>query len=213
MSETGDPSRKLVRFWTWRDGLHQRLAATHDEDAAHHEAFVARARELRDEIEFLARNGLNEGAEVALGTLAEQDMADFCIMVDLAADVSIDDVVSLDPETRLHLAEFLDNEPWHSLMVDTDMTVALAMIEDVAAGTEGPASGRAWYEVSPNLMRVTARVLDQANAEQVRRFAGELNALHEASGNSVPRDAAEIIGYIVEQAAARVGLRPPELSI
>ena len=209
MPETGDSSRKLVRFWTWRDNLHQRLSATHAEDAAHHDAFVARARELRDEIEFLARNGLNEGAEEALGTLAEQDMADFCIMVDLAADVSIDGVAALDAETRLHLTEFLDGEPWHSLAVDTDMTVALAMIEDVAAGAED----RPWYAVSPNLMRVTARVLDQANAEQVRRFAAELNALHEASGTSVPADAAEIIGYIVEQAANRVGLRPPELSI
>ena len=209
MPETGDSSRKLVRFWTWRDSLHQRLAETHAQDASHHDAFVARARELRDEIEFLARNGLNEGAEEALGTLAEQDMADFCIMVDLAADVSIDGVVALDAETRLHLAEFLDNEPWHSLAVDTDMTVALAMIEDVAAGAED----RPWYETSPNLMRVTARVLDQANAEQVQRFAAELNALHEASGTSVPADAAEIIGYIVGQAAARVGLRPPELSI
>ena len=193
MSETGGPSRNLVRFWTWRDNLHQRLSETHAEDVAHHEAFVSRAQELRDEIEFLARNGLNEGAEETLGTLAEQDMTDFCIMVDLAADVSIDDIVPLDAETRLHLTEFLDNEPWHSLAVDTDMTVALAMIEDVAAGPrELP-----WYEVSPNLMRVTARVLDQANAEQVRRFAAELNALHEASGTSVPPDAAEIIGYIV----------------
>ena len=209
MAENGDPSRHLVRFWEWRDGLHQRLAATREEDASHHEAFVARARELREEIEFLARNGLNEGAEEALGTLAEQDMADFCIMVDLAAAVSIDDVTPLDGETRLHLAEFLDNEPWHSLMVDTDLTVALAMIEDVAASAED----RAWYEVSPNLMRVTARVLDQANAEQVRRFAGELNALHEAGGAAVPRDAAEIIGYIVAQAASRLGVRPPELAI
>lgn len=209
MADTGDASRNLVRFWAWRDSLHQRLSTTHAEDAAHHDAFVARAQELRDEIEFLARNGLNEGAEEALGTLAEQDMADFCIMVDLAADVSMEGVDPLDAETRLHLTEFLDNEPWHSLAVDTDMTVALAMIEDVAVGTEG----RPWYEVSPDLMRVTARVLDQANAEQVRRFAAELNALHDASGTSVPADAAEIIGYIVEQAAARVGLRPPELSI
>ena len=136
-------------------------------------------------------------------------MADFCIMVDLAADVAIDDVAPLEPETRLHLAEFLDNEPWHSLMVDTDLTVALAMIEDLAAGGDT----RPWYEVSPDLVRVTARVLDQANAEQIRRFAGELNALHEASGTSVPADAAEIIGYIVENAANRLGLRPPELSI
>lgn len=209
MPETGDPSRKLVRFWTWRDSIHRRLAETHVDDASHHEAFVMRAQELRDEIEFLARNGLNEGAEEALGTLAEQDMADFCIMVDLASDVSMDGVEPLDAETRLHLSEFLDNEPWHSLAVDTDMTVALAMIEDVAAD----ASDRPWYEASPNLMRVTARVLDQANAEQVRRFAGELNALHEASGTSVPPDAAEIIGYIVRQAANRLGLRPPELSI
>ena len=125
MSDPDDPSRDLVRFWTWRDNIHQRLASTQREDEAHHAAFVARAYELRDEIEFLARNGLNEGAEESLGTLAEQDMADFCIMVDLSADVEIEGVAKLTHETRQHLQEFLDSEPWHSLTVDTDLTVAL----------------------------------------------------------------------------------------
>lgn len=198
----------FVRFWAWRDDLHQRLASTREEDAARRAAFVARAQELADEVAFVLGNGLTEGAVEALSALAEQDMADFCIMVDLAAAVSIAGVTPLAPEVRLHLEEFLDDEPWHSLMVDNDLTVAVAMVEAVAAaGDEVP-----WYEASPNLVRVTARVLDQANAEQVQRFVGELNALGEASGARLPNDAAEILQYIVRGAAQRLGIEPPRLS-
>lgn len=204
----GDTSGRFVRFWAWRDDLHRRLAATREEDAAHRAAFVARAQELADEVAFVLGNGLTEGAVEALSALAEQDMVDFCIMVDLAAAVSIAGVTPLAPEVRRHLEEFLDNEPWHSLMVDNDLTVALAMVEAVAAaGAEVP-----WYETSPNLIRVTARVLDGANAEQVQRFVGELNALGEASGAPIPNDAAEILRYIVRGAAQRLGIEPPRLS-
>ena len=207
MAERG-ASDRFVRFWTWRDNLHQRLAATHEEDAAHRAAFVARVAELAEEVDFLVRNGLNEGAVEALGTLAEQDMADFCIMVDLAAEVAIEGVAPLKAETAKHLAEFLDNEPWHSLMVDNDLTVALGMVEAVAAAD----AGVPWYETSPNLVRVTAGVLDQANAEQVQRFVGELNALSEATGARIPADAAQILNYIVSNAALRLGIQPPRLS-
>ena len=200
-----DGGGRFVRFWTWRDDLHRRLAATRQEDAAHRAAFAGRAAELAAEVAFVLGNGLNEGAVQALEALAEQDMADFCIMVDLAAAVAIDDVPPLDAETRLHLAEFLDNEPWHSLMVDHDLTVAVAMVEAVVA------AGAAWYETSPNLVRVTARMLDQANAEQVQRFVGELNALGEATGTRIPDDAAEILDYIVSAAARRLGIEPPRL--
>ena len=200
-----DGGGRFVRFWTWRDDLHRRLAATRQEDAAHRAAFAGRAAELASEVAFVLGNGLNEGAVQALEALAEQDMADFCIMVDLAAAVAIDDVPPLDAETRLHLAEFLDNEPWHSLMVDHDLTVAVAMVEAVVA------AGAAWYETSPNLVRVTARMLDQANAEQVQRFVGELNALGEATDTRIPDDAAEILDYIVGAAARRLGIEPPRL--
>ena len=205
MAQRQSPPHRLVRFWTWRDNLHQRLAATREEDAAHHAAFIARAAEVSEQIEFLARNGLNEGAVEALGALAEQDMVDFCIMVDLAADVAMDDVPSLRPNTRQHLQEFLDSEPWHSLMVDNDLVVALAMVESVAA------AGKPWYEASPNLARVVARVLDQASAEQVQRFAGELNALHDGAAAPVPEDAAEILRFAIGNAARRLGMQPPRL--
>lgn len=205
---TASGGGRFVRFWAWRDDLHQRLASTREEDAAHRAAFVARARELADEVAFVLGNGLTEGAVEALSALAEQDMADFCIMVDLAASVSIAEVTPLAPEVRLHLEEFLDDEPWHSLMVDNDLTVAVAMVEAVAAADDEVP----WYETSPNLVRVTARVLDQANAEQVQRFVGELNALGEASGARLPNDAAEILQYIVRGAAQRLGIEPPRLS-
>lgn len=205
MARRQSPSHRLVRFWTWRDNLHQRLVATREEDAAHHAAFIARAAEVSEQVEFLTRNGLNEGAMEALGALAEQDMVDFCVMVDLAADVPMDDVAPLQPTTRRHLQEFLNSEPWHSLMVDNDLVVALAMVEGVAA------AGKPWYEASPNLVRVVARVLDQASAEQVQRFAGELNALHGGADAPVPEDAAEILRFAIGNAARRLGMRPPQL--
>lgn len=46
-------------------------------------------------------------------------------------------------------------------------------------GGGGTGAAAPWYETSPNLIRVTAQVLDRANAKQVQRFVGELNALGE----------------------------------
>ena len=58
MSDSSD----LIKFWTWRDNVHQRLISTHAEDEEHAAAFVSRANELKEEVEFIAKNGLNEGA-------------------------------------------------------------------------------------------------------------------------------------------------------
>lgn len=206
-TETNDPVPNLVQFWTWRDNVHQRLVSTLQEDAEHAAQFVSRAQELAAEIETLVQNGLNEGAEEALGALAEQDMSDFCIMVDLSQDVHIDDVPRLDPEARLHLEEFLDEEPWHSLMVDTDLTVTLAMLEDLALREDN----LPWYRVSPNLARILARVLDQANTEQVMRFAGEIEAMQTQKNVKLPDDVGELLDYVVDNAAKRLGIVKPKV--
>ena len=203
MSEEMPSANHLIRFWTWRDLTHQQVA--HDDDDA--AAFTERAEELRDEIEFLLSGGLSEGAEEALGALAEQDMSDFCIMVDLSQEMDLPGVTPLANTTRKHLEQFFDHEPWHSLMVDTDLTVALAMYEDLAMREDN----LPWYEVSPNLVRVTARVLDQANAEHLQRFAGELEALHDHSALELPPAVAELARYLVDSAAHRLGIEPPSI--
>jgi hypothetical protein len=201
MSEGAPRADNLISFWTWRDLTHQQA----NEDGETAAAFAERAAELRDELEFLLNGGLSEGAEEALGALAEQDMSDFCIMVDLSQEKDLPGVEALAPDTRETLQKFLDHEPWHSLMVDTDLTVALAMYEDLAIREDN----LPWYEVSPNLVRITARVLDQANAEQVRRFAGELQALHQRTALELPAEVAELVRNLVATAAHRVGIEPP----
>ena len=203
MSEEMPSANHLIRFWTWRDLTHQQVA--HDDDDA--AAFTERAEELRGEIEFLLSGGLSEGAEEALGALAEQDMSDFCIMVDLSQEMDLPGVTPLANTTRKHLEQFFDHEPWHSLMVDTDLTVALAMYEDLAMREDN----LPWYEVSPNLVRITARVLDQANAEHLQRFAGELEALHDHSALELPPAVAELARYLVDSASHRLGIEPPSI--
>ena len=203
MSEEMPSANHLIRFWNWRDLTHQQVA--HDDDDA--AAFTERAEELRAEVEFLLSGGLSEGAEEALGALAEQDMSDFCIMVDLSQEMDLPGVTPLANTTRKHLEQFFDHEPWHSLMVDTDLTVALAMYEDLAMREDN----LPWYEVSPNLVRITARVLDQANAEHLQRFAGELEALHDHSALELPPAVAELARYLVDSAAHRLGIEPPSI--
>ncbi len=203
MSEQTQSANNLVRFWTWRDLTHQQIA----HDASDAAAFAERAGELRDEIDFLLSGGLSEGAEEALGTLAEQDMSDFCTMVDLSQEIDLPGVTPLATTTREHLAQFLDHEPWHSLMVDTDLTVALAMYESLAIREDN----LPWYEVSPNLVRITARVLDQANAEHLQRFAGELQVLHDRHAGELPQEVAELVRFLVDSAAQRLGIEPPSI--
>lgn len=196
---------ELLRFFKWRLDASDRQGA--EDDADQLESFAARAREVRDGVNFVLQNGLNEGAEEALSAMAEQDMGDFCVMVDLAQGIPLPGVDALDEDTSEHLREFLDHEPWHSLMVDNDVTVAIAMLEDVAArAVEGP-----WYRVSPNMARVVAAVLDQANSEQLQRLVGEVNALSERTGVHLPSDAALIVENLVHSNAERLGVRPPDV--
>lgn len=185
----------------WRES---RPLAT--EDQALSESFSERAAELRSQVSFLLSGGLTEGAIEALSALAEEDMVDFCIMVDLAGAIDIADVDPLEAETQLHLSEFLDQEPWRSLAVDNDMTVALAMVEDILLqSTSVP-----WYRVSPQLPVTLANLMDRVNREQYLRFAAELEArLHRHPG-----PAASGVGVVLEilrVGAHRVGAHPLDL--
>ena len=129
-----------IEMLKWRESQARSL-----DDQTLAAGFAERAEEVRQEVEFLLSAGLTEGASEALTAFAEQDMVDFSIMDDLTAAITIDGVEPLSAGTRTHLEEFLDEEPWHSLAIDLDITVVLAMIEDVLQH-----QGR-WYETSPQL--------------------------------------------------------------
>lgn len=194
---------ELLEFFKWRlDALDQHQRS---DDRRLLESFAARAQEIAEGVSFLLQGGLSAGAEESLGAMAEQDMDDFCIMVDLAQGVALPGVPPLDKDTGEHLREFLDHEPWHSLLVDNDITVAIAMLEDIASrADEGP-----WYRVCPNMARVVAAVLDQANAEQMQRFAGEIAALGKRNELELPRDVATIVDNLIHSNAERLGIKPP----
>ena len=103
-----------------------------------------------------------------------------------------------------HLEEFLDQEPWHSLAVDNDITVTLATIEDLL---ERMTNGEPWYHVSPQLPATLANLMDRVDREQFMRFAGELT-----NRQLQVRNAAEQLGFlneIITAGAHRVGVRPP----
>ena len=193
-------------FRSWRD-FNRRLHVASEQDREQAQEFVARAADVRDQVVFLLRNGLNEGAVEALSALAESDMADFCILVDLAEGVAIPDVEPLDDDTQRHLAEFLDDDPWHSLAVDTDVPVVLAMHEAVAE----EAGKRRWFEVAPNLVAVMSDMLSRANTEQINRFAADLRALQQRTGLRIPADVADITNFVLDEAAERLGIRQPSI--
>ncbi len=198
--------KDLPGFFNRRLNIHDHHGA--DADAALSNAFAQRTEEVRESIEFVLTNGLNEGAETALGTLAEEDMGDFCIMVDLAQGVTIPGVEPLGKDTAEHLREFLETEPWHLLLVDNDVTVAIAMLEDVAVrADEGP-----WYRLCPNMVRVMAAVLDEVNAEQMQRLVGEIEALQDRTGVRLPDDVLALVANLVHSNATRLGVRPPSLT-
>ena len=174
------------------------------EDQALAEAFSSRAAEIHAQVTFLLSQGFSEGANESLAAMAEGDMVDFCVMVDLVGAVDIPDVAPLDESTRRHLEAFLDQEPWHSLAVDNDITITLATIEDLL---ERMATDEPWYHVSPQLPATLANLMDRVDREQFMRFAGELT-----NRQQHVRNAAERLGFLNEiiiAGAHRVGVRPP----
>jgi hypothetical protein len=183
----------------WRES---RALALEDQTLA--EAFSSRAAEVHAQVKFLLSQGFSEGANESLAALAEGDMVDFCVMVDLAGAVDIPGVAPLDESTRLHLEEFLDQEPWHSLAIDNDITIALATIEDLL---ERMANGEPWYHVSPQLPVTLATLMDRVDREQFMRFAGELTGRQQHVRNSAER--LRFLNEIIIAGAHRVGVRPP----
>lgn len=190
-----------MRFWTWRE-LNRRVQTAKKDDQERATEFSERAQEVRDEVEFLLGAGLSEGAEQALNSLAEEDMTDFCIMVDLAEPIEIPDVVALDNDTRNHLHNFLDKEPWHSLAIDNDITVALASLDDIGATS----TNRPWYQHAPHLVELMARLLDQVNKEQLIRFVGEYNALAERDHLHLPGELSDVFESLVHSSTQRLGM-------
>ncbi len=188
----------------WREA---KLLTT--EDAALAEAFAERAAEVHSDVTFLLSAGLTEGAVAALTALAEEDMVDFCIMVDLASGMHMGGVTQLNAQTQQHLSEFLDQDPWYSLSVDNDITVTLAMIEDVLAhAPETP-----WHRTSPQLPVTLANLMDRVDREQFARFAQELDARLKrhpemADGTGAGADGVALIREIVRTGARRVGAHP-----
>lgn len=174
------------------------------EDQALAEAFSSRAAEVHAQVTFLLSQGFSEGANESLSALAEGDMVDFCVMVDLAGAVHIPGVAPLDEGTRLHLEEFLDQEPWHSLAVDNDITITLATIEDLL---ERMATGEPWYHVSPQLPVTLATLMDRVDREQFMRFAGELTGRQQNVRNAAEH--LRFLNEIIIAGALRVGVRPP----
>ena len=179
------------------------------DDAALAAAFARRAQEVHSDVTFLLSAGLTEGAVAALTALAQEDMVDFCIMVDLASGMEIAGVAKLNAPTQQHLSEFLDQDPWCSLAVDHDITVTLAMIEDVLAN----AAEKPWYRTSPQLPVTLANLMDRVDREQYARFADELEGRLKrhpevAEGTYAGADGAALIREIVRAGARRVGAHP-----
>ena len=203
---TKDHHTSSLRFWTWRD-LNRRMHQAQTEDEERAEEFAQRATEVREQVVFLLSAGLSEGAEEALNSLAEEDMTDFCILVDLAEPVSIEGVEPLSEDVRKHLHNFLDGEPWHSLVIDNDIIVLLASLDAIGSN----ATNRAWYEQQPHLVELMARLLDQVNKEQLIRLVGEFNALAERDHLHLPAEVASVFETLVHNANQRLGM--PQQSI
>lgn len=188
-------------FWRWRD-INRQLSR--QEDGAVAEEFAERVSELRDELDDLLKAGLSLGAEDALATLAEEDMTNFCIIVDLAEAVAIPGVEPLSEEQQRELLVFLDREPWHSLAIDNDIVVALALLDKVGATH----TNRSVYEAAPGLLDLLGSVLSRVNREQLLRFTGEYEVLAERDHLQFPAELVEVLNVLVKAATQRLGVPP-----
>ncbi len=210
MSRThyANPHRHLPssRFWRWRD-LNRQMVQAQKEDAALAAQFDERAAQLAEQVQFLAGAGLTDGARAALASLAEQDMADFCILVDLADPGFAQRWPELSPQAREALAAFVAEEPWRSLIVDHDITIALALLDEVC----GLHTDRPWYDYAPGLAAITGRALNKAHTDQLARFVGEFNVLAQRDDLQIPADFAGVLQAQVGAAASRLGQPSPTI--
>lgn len=191
---------EVTSAFVWRD-FYRRMKIVAADDVEQAARFAERAAEVRGDVASLLQSGLTEGAAQALESLAEGDMVDFGILVDLAEPVPIPDVTPLDHGTRRHLAEFLAEEPWRSLAVDTDIAVVLGMLK-AAASTAAP-----WFEAEPELVRIVDSLLMRCSGEQLQRFTAEVDA--RLRNDDLPAELTARLRDAVHAAARRLGTRPP----
>ena len=193
-------------LWRWRE-VNRRLASTAETDRRQQTEFSERAAEVRSDLEFLLGAGLSSGAEESLAAVAEGDMVDFCIMVDLAEPIDIPGVEPLPKVVRASLQRFLAEEPWRSLIVDHDITVAVALLDSIGAEV----ADAPWYRHTPGLFDLLSHVLTGVNHEQLLRFVGEYNALAERDHLSFSDDVFGLLQTLVQQATKRLGIADVEL--
>ena len=193
-----------ARYWRWRDLNAQLLEAQESDERIQHE-FECQAREVREQVVFLTNGG--SGAEEALATLAEEDMTNFCVMVDLAEPIAIPGVEPLPDAARRRLQRFLATEPWRSLAVDNDISVALALLDSIGAMQRDVPLRRQPH----GLLDVLNAVLANVNEEQFDRFIEEYRLLQERDRFALPNQAKTVFETMVKQSAGRLGVRSPLL--
>ncbi|MEM9621520.1 MAG: hypothetical protein AAF993_07730 [Pseudomonadota bacterium] len=187
----------------WRDYVHVRT----DRLRGDAEYYLSRAEELRDLVSDLLGAGLSEGAEQALADIAEEDSVDFCILVDLAEGVDIPDVTPLKPAQAEKLLQFLRQEPWRSLEVDTEIAVCLAMLRAYGENEEETI----WHMGDPHLLRSISRAFGGVNKEQLGRFVEEINGLHTHPRIHFDLELKALAIASADNAAQRLGIRTPAL--
>lgn len=187
----------------WRDYLHVRG----DRVRGDAEYFCSRAEELRDLVGRVLQSGLSEGAEQALGDLAEEDMVDFCILVDLANEVDIPGVTSLEHEDAAKLRQFLATEPWRALIVDTEINVCLAMLRSYGESE----AETIWHMGDPHMLKTISRAFEAADREQLGRFVAEINRIAARPAVRFDTELMALMTAGAERAAERLGIQPPSL--
>ncbi|MFT7654285.1 MAG: hypothetical protein ACI9ON_002482 [Limisphaerales bacterium] len=187
----------------WRDYLHVRS----DKVRGDSEYYLTQAGVVRDLVATVLQVGLSEGAEQALTDLAEEDSVDFCIMIDLAAGLDIPGVEPLVGQQKQMLSQFLAQEPWRSLEVDTEIAVCLAMLR-VYGESEAETI---WHMGDPHLLKSISRAFEGVNKEQLARFVAEINTLAAQRAISFDNELCALSLACAESAANRLGTQAPSL--
>jgi hypothetical protein len=187
----------------WRDYLHVRP----DKVRGDSEFYLTRAGVVCDAVSTVLQAGLSEGAQQALTDLAEEDSIDFCIMVDLAAGVDIPGVEPLVEEEQQKLNQFLNQEPWRSLAVDTEIAVCLAMLRVYGESD----AETIWHMGDPHLLKSISRAFEGVNKEQLGRFVAEINALAARPAVQFDNELRALSLQSAENAAHRLRLQIPTL--
>ena len=187
----------------WRDYVHAHV----DRVRGDADYYLLRASELRDIVNDVLGAGLSEGAVQALSDLAEEDSVDFSILVDLAAGVSIPGVDPLPESEAVKLTQFLTEEPWRSLEVDTEIAVCLAMLRAYGENEYETI----WHMGDPHLLKSISRAFDGVNKEQLGRFVAEINSLHVHPKIHFDNELKALAVASAEGAAIRLGIKAPTL--